>query len=169
MTMTTSWDVFEDLRDVQDDLVRMSRMPGQWLAQFSSPLAAGYADRAWAPALAITERKDVYLVTAEVPGVGAADLEVTFQDGLLTIQGERHAQAAAPGDKIHRAEGRYGAFRRSVTLPSHVRADKIEATTQDGVLRILVPKADEVQARHIQVHAGKAKPAVAATPADNRG
>ncbi len=167
MTMTASWDVFEDLRGAQDELMRMSRMPGQWLAQFGSPLASGYAAQAWSPALDVTERKDVYLVTAEVPGVAATDLEVTVQDGMLTIQGERRAHTDAPGDKIHRAEARYGAFRRSVTLPGHVEADKIEATTQDGVLRILVPKSHEVRARHIQVHAGEAEPAVAATAVDN--
>ena len=81
-----------------------------------------------------------------------ADLEVTFQDGLLTIQGERHPVDDVPGDKAHRAERRYGAFRRSVTLPGDVHADKIDATTQDGVLQILVPKTREVQAKHIQVH-----------------
>ena len=89
----------------------------------------------------ITERKDAYLVTAELPGVGPADLEVTFQDGPLTIQGERHPAGDAAGDKVHRAERRYGAFRRSINLPSHGQADKIEATAPDGLLRILVSKA----------------------------
>ena len=79
-----------------------------------------YATQAWAPAVDIIERKDAYLVTAELPGTGPAVLEVTFQDGLLTIQGERHSTVDAAGDKVHRAEGRYGAFRRSITLPSHV-------------------------------------------------
>ena len=103
-------------------------------------------------------------MTADLPGVGAEDLEVTFQDGLLTIQGERRSHSdSAAGDKVHRAEGRYGAFRRSVTLPSHVQADRIEATTQDGVLRILVPKAPEVRAKTIPVHPGNANPVVAAT------
>jgi HSP20 family protein len=169
MTVTTSWDVFEDLRSAQDELMRMSRMPGQWLAQLGPQAGHGYAPQAWAPAVDITERKDTYMVSAEVPGVSPADLEVTFQDGLLTIQGERHSSADSPGDKVHRTERRYGAFRRSISLPSHVQADKIEATTQDGVLQILVPKAHEVRAKHIQVHAGKAKPAVTGTAVKNGG
>ena len=123
-------------------------------------VGGGHASQAWAPAVDITEREDAYLVTAEVPGVAAADLEVTFQDGLLTIQGERHPVNDVPGDKAHRAERRYGAFRRSIALPSHVQADKIDATTQDGVLQILVPKAKEMHATRIQVRPGKAKPAV---------
>jgi HSP20 family protein len=167
MTITTSWDLFEDLRNAQDDLLHMNRMPRQWLTQFGPQTGTSYGPQAWAPAVDITERKDTYLVTAELPGVSPADLEVTFQDGLLTIQGERHPAAEVPDDKVHRAERRHGAFRRSITLPSHVQADKIEATTQDGVLQILVPKAHEVRARHIQVNHGRAKPAVTATAIKN--
>jgi HSP20 family protein len=169
MTTMTNWDLFDDLRNAQDDLLRMSRMPRQWLTQFEPRPSAGYAAQAWAPAVDITERKDTYLVTAELPGVGPADLEVTIQDGLLTIQGERHPAADAPDLKVHRAERRHGAFRRSITLPSHVQADKIEATTQDGVLQILVPKAHEARAKHIQVNHGQAKPAVTATALKNGG
>jgi HSP20 family protein len=56
---------------------------------------------------------------------------------------------------MHRTERYYGAFRRSITLPSHVEADKIEASVQDGVLQILVPKAPDVQAERIRVRAGQ--------------
>ena len=94
-------------------------------------------------------------MTAELPGVKPGDVEITFEDGLLTIQGERHSASYADGDKAHRVERRYGAFRRSITLPSHVEADKIEASAQDGVLQVLVPKAQEVQAKHIKVRAGQ--------------
>jgi HSP20 family protein len=169
MTMTTSWDVFEDLRTAQDELMRMTRMPGQWFAQLSPQSGSGNASPVWAPAVDITERGDSYLVTAEVPGVAATDLEVTVQDGLLTIQGERHPAEGVPGDKAHRAERRYGAFRRSITVPSHIQADKIEATTQDGLLQILVPKTPEMGAKHIQVHPGRAKPTITATAVQNGG
>jgi HSP20 family protein len=167
MTAITSWDLFDDLRSAQDELVRMGRMPGHWLGQFGHQPATGPAVQAWAPAVDITERKDAYLVAAELPGVGIEDLEITFQDGLLTIQGERHVRADAVGEKVHRTERRYGTFRRSITLPSHVQADKIEASAQDGVLLILVPKAEEMQAKRIQVRAGKGKPAVTGTAVKN--
>jgi HSP20 family protein len=169
MTVTTSWDVFEDLRGAQDDLVRMSRVPGQWLAHFGPQPGSGYGPQARTPAVDITEGKDTYVVSAELPGVSPADLEITFQDGMLTIQGEGQSSADSPGDKVHRAERRYGAFRRSITLPSNVQADKIEASAQDGVLRIVVPKANEVRAKHIQVHRGKPKPAITGTAAENGG
>ena len=161
MTVMTSWDLFDDLRTAQDELLRMSRMPGQWPGQFGQQPGPGPGAQAWAPPVDISERKDAYLVAAELPGVGIEDLEITFQDGLLTIQGERHPAHDPAAEKVHRAERRYGAFRRSITLPSHVMADAIEATAHNGVLQILVPKATEARAKRIPVRAVTGKAAAA--------
>jgi HSP20 family protein len=155
MTVVTGWDLFEDMRDAQDELLRLNRLRAHGLAQFGQHYGSGMAKAAWAPALDITERKDAYLVAVELPGVGIDDLEITFQDGLLTIQGERHDAHESSEEKVHRVERRYGPFLRSITLPSHVMADAIEASAQDGVLQILVPKAAEVQAKRIQVRASQ--------------
>jgi len=160
MTIMTSWDLFEDLRGAQEELARMNRTPGHWAAQFSPQPGTGPAYQAWAPALDITEREGAYLVEADLPGTSAEDVEITLQDGLLTIQGERHPAGGTPGEKLHRAERRHGAFRRSVTLPRHIQADKIEASARDGVLEIVVPKAREAHARRVPVRAPKAKAAV---------
>ena len=157
MTVMTGWDLFEDLFEdllaAQDEMLRATRghgwRPGQQLASGSTPAA-------WAPAIDISERKDAYLVAVELPGVKADDLEITFADGLLTIQGERRFAHDSTEEKMHRTERYYGAFRRSITLPSHVEADKIEASVQDGVLQVLVPKTPDVQAKRIQVRAGQA-------------
>jgi HSP20 family protein len=152
MTFMTTWDLFEDLRAAQDEMLRATRRQG-WRPdqQFTS----GTTPAAWAPAVDISERKDAYLMAAELPGVKAGDLEITFEDGLLTIQGERRFAHDSAEEKMHQTERYYGAFRRSITLPSHVEADKIEASVQDGVLQILVPKAPDVQAKRIQVRAGQ--------------
>jgi HSP20 family protein len=151
-TTMTSWDLFEDLRAAQDELLQATRGRGWWPGQqrYSDASTA-----AWAPAVDISERKDAYLVTVELPGVKADDVEITVEDGLLTIQGERHFAHDSAEEKMHRTERFFGAFRRSITLPSHVEADKIEASAQDGVLQIMVPKAPEVQAKRIQVRAGQ--------------
>jgi len=170
MTTMTSWDLFEDLRRAQDELLRMNRAHGQWLSPagyLGQQYDPGASTQAWAPALDISERKDAYLVMVELPGVRAEDVEITFEDSLLTIQGERHPAGDTVGEKFHRAERRYGTFRRSITLPTHVMADTIEATAQDGVLRILVPKAPEVHAKRIQVRAGKGNAAIAGAAAKN--
>jgi HSP20 family protein len=156
MTTMTSWDLFGDLRSAQDELLRMTRLP----RQFAYQPGTGSAAQPWAPAVDIFEREDAYVVAMELPGVGTEDLEIKFQDSLLTIQGERHPASGTAGEKVHRSESRYGIFRRSITMPRHVQADKIEASAQDGVLQIVVPKAEEVHAKRIQVRPGRAKPAV---------
>ncbi len=119
MTVVTGWDLFEDMRDAQDELLRFNRLRAQGLGQFGQYYGGGTAKAAWAPALDITERKDAYLVTVELPGVGIDDLEITFQDGLLTIQGERHDAHHSSEEMVHRVERRYGRFLRSITLPTH--------------------------------------------------
>jgi HSP20 family protein len=157
MTVMTSWDLFEDLREIQDEMLRTTRARALRPWQQHD---GGASIAAWAPAVDISERKDAYLVAADLPGVGAADVEITFEDGLLTIQGERRSAHDADGEKVHRVERSYGAFRRSITLPSHVEADTIEASTQDGVLHITVPKAKEARAKRIKVLAGQVNAAI---------
>jgi HSP20 family protein len=152
MTVVSSWDLFEDLRDRQDELLRMNTLRAQMFGQYGQQY--GGATQVWAPAVDIAERKDAYLVSAELPGIGINDIEITFEGGLLTIQGERHIPHDSSEEKMHRVERRYGAFRRSITLPTHVMADAIEASVQDGVLQILVPKAAEVLAKRIAVRVG---------------
>jgi HSP20 family protein len=161
MTVLTGWDLFEDLRDAQDEMLRMSLPRAQRLGQLGQ-YDARMSGQAWAPAVDITERKDAYLVAVELPGVGSDDMEITLQDGLLTIQGQRRATADSSEERVHRAESRYGAFRRSVMLPTHVRAAGIDASTQNGVLQILVPKAEEVHAKRIEVRVGGGHAALAA-------
>ena len=150
MTVMTSWDLFEDFRAIQEEMLRMNAGRAWWPGQ---RYQGGASTATWAPAVDICERKDAYLVTAELPGVKPGDVEITFEDGLLTIQGERHDAHDSSEETVHRVERRYGPFLRSITLPTHVMADAIEASTQDGVLQILVPKAAEVQAKRIQVRA----------------
>jgi HSP20 family protein len=157
MMLRTQWYPFEDLRSAQEERARiqMDRLFAQALGlhgQWQS--ATGASTRAWAPALDIAERTDAYLVTVELPGVKLDDLEITLEDGLLTIQGERHFPDDASDQNFHRVERRYGTFRRSITLPAHVMADEVEATIEDGVLRILVPKAEEAKPKRIQVNPG---------------
>jgi HSP20 family protein len=125
--------------------------------------AAADATLAWAPALDISERKDAYLMTVELPGVKLDDLQITLEDGLLTVQGERHFADDSSEQQFHRVERRYGAFRRSITLPTHVQADAVEATVEDGLLQIMVPKMEEAKPKRIQVRLGGQQDAVAGT------
>jgi HSP20 family protein len=157
MATRTRWDPFQDLRGAQDEIAQMNSLLAQALGQ--GDRRQGGSGRAttmaWAPALDISEQKDAYLVTIELPGVEADDLQITFEDGLLTIQGERHFTQDSSEQQFHRVERRYGAFRRSITLPAHVMADGIEASVDNGVLQIVVPKMEEVTPKRIQVRPGR--------------
>jgi HSP20 family protein len=164
MMLRTQWYPFEDLRSLQEEQARtqMDRLfahalglHGQWQS------ATGASTPAWVPALDIAERKDAYLVAVELPGVKLDELEITLEDGLLTIQGERQFTSESSEEQYHRVERSSGAFRRSITLPAHVMADEVEASMDDGVLRILVPKAEEAKPKRIQVTPGSQVEAIA--------
>ena len=151
----TRWDLFQDLRsarDHQDEMNQVNGLLDQAFGQRQGVVASSTS--AWAPALDISERTDAYLVAVELPGVALDDLEVTLEDGLLTIQGERHFAHDSSEQHFHRVERRFGAFRRVITLPAHVVADAIEASADGGVLHIMVPKVEEAAPKHIQVRPG---------------
>jgi HSP20 family protein len=78
-----------------------------------------------------------------------------MEDGLLTIQGERQFAHDSSEQQFHRVERRYGAFRRSITLPAHVMAEGIQASFDNGVLQVLVPKAEEAKPKRIQIRPGR--------------
>ena len=158
MATMTQWDPFQDLRSAQDEMAQMSPMLAHALGLHGEQQGSGRATTtAWAPALDISERKDAYLVTVELPGVEADDLQVTLEDSLLTIQGERHFAHDSSEQQFHRVERCYGAFRRSITLPAHVMAEGIQASADNGVLQIVVPKMEEATPKRIQVRPGRAR------------
>ena len=138
-----TWDLFGDVRGAQGELLHSSGMRAQRFSQVGQQYQFGMSSPVWVPAIDISEREDAYVVAVELPGVDIGDIEITFEDGSLTIQGQRRVAFDPFEERMHRAERRYGAFRRSITLPSYVKSDAIEASTQDGVLQIVVPKAEE--------------------------
>src|SRR5215211_1625902 len=153
MATMTRWDPFQDLRSAQEEMAQMSPMLAHALGLHGQQGSSRAT--AWAPALDISERKDAYLVTVELPGVEADDLEITLEDGLLTIQGERYFAHDSSEQQFHRVERRYGAFRRAITLPAQVMTEGIQATVEDGVLQILVPKTEEATPKRIKVRPGR--------------
>jgi HSP20 family protein len=163
MTTMMRWDPFQDLRSAQEEMAQMSPMLAHALGLHAQQGSGRATTTAWAPALDISERKDAYLVTVELPGIKPEDLDITMEDGLLTIQGERQFTQESSEQQFHRVERCYGAFRRSITLPDHVMADGIEATTDNGVLQIMVPKMEEATPKRIQVRPAGADIAAASS------
>ena len=128
---------------------------------------------AWWPATDVSEGSDAYRVTVEIPGIKADEVEISIADGLLTIQGERHAAPEASREKLHLSERGYGVFSRSLPLPSgRVAVDKVLASVRDGVLEILVPKAIAAPAIPIRVSVAPETPSPRPRPVartSNRG
>ena len=152
MMLKTTWEPFDDLRSAQDELDQMSPALAHALGLHGQRQGAAMGRTpGWMPPLDISERKDAYLITVELPGVELNDVQITMEGNLLTIQGERMFAHDSSEQQFHRIERRYGAFRRSITLPAHVVADAVQATAGGGVLQILVPKAEEAKPKRIQV------------------
>lgn len=103
------------------------------------------------PLVNISEDRDHIYVRAELPGVKAEDLEITIQDNSLILRGQRQIAAEEKQVNYHRRERESGFFRRIVALPARIQADKVEATSKDGILTIKLAKPEEVKPRKIQV------------------
>ncbi len=103
------------------------------------------------PLVNISEDRDHIYVRAELPGVKAADLEITLQDNNLILRGERKIASEEKPVNYHRRERESGFFRRIVALPARIQADKVEATCKDGILTIKLAKPEEVKPRKIEV------------------
>ena len=114
---------------------------------FESPLS----ERAWAPALEVTEQKDAIVVKAELPGIKADDIELSVQDNTLIVSGEKKEESQEERKGHVRSERHYGMFQRVIPLPSNVEAGKIQATSKDGVLTITLPKAAAAKPKRIPI------------------
>jgi HSP20 family protein len=115
--------------------------------------ATAYTDTAtdWVPSVDIKECKDAYEVAADVPGVEPKDIEVSLEDGVLTVKGERKSEAKDEGEGYTRTERSYGSFYRRFTLPDTADADNISAKTEHGVLKLRIPKKEKVLPKKITV------------------
>ena len=108
--------------------------------------------RSWMPAVDIIETPEhEYVVKAELPDVKRDDISVTFENGTLTLTGERKTEFDAAQGTYHRSERAYGRFSRSFTLPATVDANRIQASYKDGVLTIRVPQREEAKPRQISI------------------
>lgn len=110
---------------------------------------------AWVPAVDIKEEDDRFVIRADLPGVSPDDIDITMEKGVLTIKGERKHEAEEDKEGYHRIERAYGTFMRRFSLPENVDADKISASTKDGVVELVLPKAveEEDQPKKITVKA----------------
>jgi len=144
----TRWDLFKGLVNVPQDADRLFE---EFLGRFPVELEGGSGT--WSPAVDVSEDKDNIYFTVEIPGMSKEDVKVTMLDNILTIQGEKKQEKEDKNVNFHRLERSYGFFSRSFTLPAAVKADKIKAAYQNGILRIELPKAEEAKPKEIPISA----------------
>ena len=108
-------------------------------------------DNTLVPAFDITENEKEYIVTAELPGIDAKEVDVTISEGVLSVKGEKKHEKEDKGEDYHRIERRYGSFHRSFRIPGKVETDKIDANYKGGVLKLILPKAEGSETKKIEV------------------
>jgi HSP20 family protein len=116
-----------------------------------APEASGSRHATWVPNVDIHEEKDRFIVLADVPGVEPKDINITAENGVLTVSGERRAEKRETENGYERVERVAGSFVRRFTLPKGANTESIKARQTNGVLEVTIPKQPEVQPRSITV------------------
>jgi len=106
----------------------------------------------WQPAVDLVENDNNFLLTAELPGLEKKDISLNIVNNVLTLRGEKKAEKEFKEDKYYRLERSSGTFQRSVTLPTAVQTDKVAAEFKDGVLKVTLPKKEEVKPKQISIN-----------------
>ncbi len=118
---------------------------------FNQDQGEDIATRTWTPPVDVRETEEAFTVTAELPGLSREDIQITLENNILRLTGERKFERDEKQENYHRIERSYGAFTRSFALPSQVDAERVQANFKDGVLTITVPKADAARPRKIDI------------------
>ena len=147
------YDPFRDLRNLQEEVNRL----------FTGNMARAYDDEgiargAWSPSVDIYENKDQIVLEAELPGMRREDFDLSVENNVITLRGERHFEKKDESDNYHRVERAYGSFTRSFTLPNTVTAEGATADYANGVLRVTLPKREETKARRIEIKSTGTEP-----------
>ena len=143
MTKLVRWTPFRTSVNMFDEFDRL----------FDSALPNTIASREWGVAVDVVENGDGYTVKATVPGIDVNDLEITLEDNVLTLKGEMKADEISEDSQYHVRERRFGSFSRRVRFPVLVNSDAVEASYENGILTLTVPKAEEVKPRRIEIKA----------------
>jgi HSP20 family protein len=141
MAMMTRWEPFRDLMRLQDEVSRL----------FDERVYGNSESVGWTPACDIYEDEEGVTLRFELAGVEPKDVDVRFENGVLTLRGERKLEKEEQRENYHRLERSYGTFTRSFTMPGTLDAEKIRAESKNGVLTISLPKRAEAKPRSIQV------------------
>ncbi|MEZ4867488.1 MAG: Hsp20/alpha crystallin family protein [Caldilineaceae bacterium] len=146
MTTLTRWEPFREVPTMREAMERFFEEPlFEPMRFWTRPLDE------FRPAIDVAEEDGAYIVKASVPGVKPEEIEITLSDNMLTIKGESKADKEIKEENYHMRERRYGSFMRCMTLPTAVDSNKVEATHENGVLTLRLPKSEEAKPKKIAV------------------
>src|SRR5215470_17323971 len=142
----TRWDPFRDLSLLQDRMNRLFDDAGRgWRADEPA------ATTTWSPAVDIYETENEIMVQAELPGVDRKDIVLNLDNNVLTLKGDRRFEKETKQENYHRIERSYGSFSRAFSIPAIVDEEKIRADYKDGILKIALPKKEQVKPKQIRI------------------
>ena len=147
MTTLVRWDPLREVASLQNDMSRL----------MSTVFGAGGngESRTWIPAVDAWETEGEIVYAFDLPGIPEDKIAVEYDEGSLTVSGERERTAEVSGDRMYRYERRFGTFSRTIGLPQGVSEDSIKADYKDGVLEVHVRKPEQTKPRRIQVGSGE--------------
>lgn len=147
------WEPLRELNSLQSEMNRLFN------TAFDTPSGSS-ALRRWVPAMDLVESGDQFVLRADLPGMSEEDIDIQFEDGTLTVSGERKAAHEQREEGFYRVERSFGAFSRSLTLPKGVDADAVSASFDRGVLEIRIPKPEARKPRRISIANGDGHEAI---------
>jgi HSP20 family protein len=151
------WEPAREINSLQHEMNRLFN------TFFETPAGApdgGNVTRRWIPAMDLVESEDHFVLRADLPGVAESDVELSLDDRVLTVSGERKDDHEGRSEGYYRLERPTGSFSRSLTLPEGVDGDAITATFDRGVLEVRVPKPAEQKPRKLQIKVGESLAAI---------
>jgi HSP20 family protein len=146
------WEPAREISSLQQEMNRLFN------TFFEAPAAgaANGAPRRWVPAMDLVETEDHFVLRADLPGLSESDVDLSLEENVLTLKGERKVEHESRSEGFYRLERSTGAFSRSLTLPEGVDGDAITATFDKGVLEVRIPKPEERKPRKLQITVGDA-------------
>jgi HSP20 family protein len=138
---------FKDIENVRSE---MDRLWDTFL--FGRPQRGGFQEIGeWLPAVDVTETKSEIVVNAEIPGMDAKDIDISLNEGTLTIRGEKKQEREDKEEEYHLIERRYGTFTRSIPLPREVDSNTASASYRNGVLKVRLPKSGKAEKKEVKI------------------
>ncbi|MCW3001270.1 MAG: Hsp20/alpha crystallin family protein [Conexibacter sp.] len=144
------WEPAREINSLQQEMNRLFST----FFDTPAPGSAGSGVRRWIPAMDLVETDDHFVLRADLPGMSQSDVELSLEDNVLTVAGERKTEHEQRGEGFYRLERASGAFNRSLTLPEGVDGDAIAATFDKGVLEVRIPKPEQRKPRRLQISVG---------------